>query len=357
MKTFVNEIDQNQNVQTYFLVLNKEVRQKKTGEPYLSLLLGDKTGDIDAKMWDNVAEIMDTFDKNDFVKVRGAATVYQNKLQLRVDRLVRADDRDVEPGDYFPASKRDRDEMWAELQAHIAAMRNPHLKALLEAFLTDPDVALRYKTAPAAKSIHHAWIGGLIEHVLSLLTLAKFTAGHYKDVDEDLLVTGVILHDIGKIYELTYDRSFGYSDEGQLIGHILIALRMLDKKAEQVPGFPPKLKMLVEHMIASHHGQLDFGSPKVPLFLEAMLLHQLDNLDSKIETIRVAIARDSLMEGNWTAWASSLERTILKKQRFLAEDDPVATPPAPAPKPKSKPSPLPTTGSLFADKLSGALDK
>jgi 3'-5' exoribonuclease len=357
MKTFVNEIDQNQTVQTYFLVLNKEVRQKKTGEPYLSLLLGDKTGDIDAKMWDNVAEIMDTFDKNDFVKIRGAATVYQNKLQLRVDRLVRADDRDVEPGDYFPASKRDRDEMWTELQGHIAAMRNPHLKALLEAFLADPDIALRYKTAPAAKSIHHAWIGGLIEHVLSLLTLAKFTAGHYKDVDEDLLVTGVVLHDIGKIYELTYDRSFGYSDEGQLIGHILIALRMLDKKAEQVPGFPPKLKMLVEHMIASHHGQLDFGSPKVPLFLEAMLLHQLDNLDSKLETIRVAIERDSLMDGNWTSWASSLERTILKKQRFMAEDDPVATPPAPAPKPKPKPDPLPTTGSLFADKLSGALDK
>ncbi len=357
MKTFVNEIDQNQTVQTYFLVLNKEVRQKKTGEPYLSLLLGDKTGDIDAKMWDNVAEIMDTFDKNDFVKVRGAATVYQNKLQLRVDRLVRADDRDVEPGDYFPASKRDREEMWAELQGHVAAMRNPHLKALLEEFLKDPDIALRYKTAPAAKSIHHAWIGGLIEHVLSLLTLAKFTAGHYEEVDEDLLVTGVVLHDIGKIYELTYERSFGYSDEGQLIGHILIALRMLEKKAEQVPGFPPKLKMLVEHMIASHHGQLDFGSPKVPLFLEAMLLHQLDNLDSKMETIRVAIQRDSLMDGNWTAWASSLERTILKKQRFLAEDDPVATPPAPAPKPKSKPSPLPTTGSLFADKLTGALDK
>ena len=230
MKLFANELEANQQVQTTFLVLNKDVRQKKTGEPYLSLVLGDKTGEIDAKMWDGVAEIVDTFERNDYVKIRGQATVYQNKLQLRVDRLMRADERDVEPADYFPASKRDRDEMYAELMGYIDTMRNPHLKALLEAFFADSDIAKRYKTAPAAKTIHHAWIGGLIEHVLSLMTLARFTARHYPEVDEDLLLTGVVLHDIGKIHELTYDRGFGYSDEGQLIGHILIALRMLDEK-------------------------------------------------------------------------------------------------------------------------------
>jgi len=360
MKLFANELEANQQVQTTFLVLNKDVRQKKTGEPYLSLVLGDKTGDIDAKMWDGVADILDTFERNDYVKIRGQATVYQNKLQLRVDRLLRADERDIEPADYFPTSKRDRDEMYAELMGYIDTMRNPHLKALLEAFFADSEISRRYKTAPAAKSIHHAWIGGLIEHVLSLLTLARFTARHYPEVDEDLLLTGVVLHDIGKIYELTYDRGFGYSDEGQLIGHILIALRMLDEKVRQIPDFPPKLRMLVEHLIASHHGELEFGSPKVPCFLEAMLLHHLDNLDSKMETIRNIVQRDSLMEGNFTGYAPMLERSLLKKERFLAEEQ--LTPPAPKPHappapPAKQSKPVPTTGSLFGDKLSSALDE
>lgn len=361
MKIFANELEPNQQVTTTFLVTIKEIRQKKTGEPYLSLQLGDKTGTVEAKMWDNVAEVMDSFDCNDYVKIRGQATVYQNRLQLRVDRLARADERDVEPADYFPASKRNRDEMYAELMGHIGSMRNPHLKALLEAFFADADIARRYRTAPAAKSIHHAWIGGLIEHVLSLLTLAKFTAKHYNDVDEDLLVTGVILHDIGKIYELTYDRSFAYSDEGQLIGHILIALRMLDEKARQVPGFPPRLLLLVQHMVASHHGELEYGSPKVPAFLEAMLLHHLDNLDSKMETVRNCVERDTLVEGNWTGWVPSIERTLLKKGRYMAEEIPErsaaapAAPAAPGPPAKAKPVPYPTTGSLFANKLTSAL--
>lgn len=357
MKLFANELEPNQQVQTTFLVLNKDVRQKKTGEPYLSLVLGDKTGDIDAKMWDGVADIVDTFERNDYVKIRGQATVYQNKLQLRVDRLQRADEREIEPADYFPASKRDRDEMFAELMGYIETMRNPHLKALLEAFFADADIARRYKTAPAAKSIHHAWIGGLIEHVLSLLALARFTARHYAEVDEDLLVTGVVLHDIGKIYELTYDRGFGYSDEGQLIGHILIALRMVDEKARQVPGFPPKLRLLVEHLIASHHGELEYGSPKVPCFLEAMLLHHLDNLDSKMETVRTIVQRDAMLEGNFTGYAPSIERSLLKKDRFLAEEQvaPPAPKPVALPPQKSGKPATPTTGSLFGDKLISAL--
>lgn len=325
MKLFVNEIEPNQAVQSTFLVLNKEVRQKKTGDPYLSLQLGDKSGEIDAKMWDNVAEVADTFDKNDFVKIKGLASLYQNKMQLRVDRLARIDESGVDVADYFPASKRNRDDMLAELKSHIDAIRDPHLKALLNAFFDDPEIAWRFKTAPAAKSIHHAWIGGLIEHVLSLATLAKFAAAHYPDVNADLLLTGVVLHDIGKIYELNYLRAISYSDEGQLLGHILIALRMVDEKAKQIPGFPPKLKLLVEHLIASHHGTYEFGSPKLPSFLEAMLLHHLDNLDSKMEAIRVAIEKDALVDGNWTSYVYSLERALLKKDRFL-EDEPEPSP-------------------------------
>jgi 3'-5' exoribonuclease len=166
-------------------------------------------------------------------------------------------------------------------------------------------------------------------------------------VDADLLLTGVILHDIGKIDELTYDRGFGYSDEGQLVGHILIGLRMVDEKARQVPGFPPKLKLLVEHLVASHHGELAYGSPKVPSTLEAMLLHHLDNLDSKVETVRQAVDRDTLVDGNWSAYIPSLERSLLKQDRYLRE-----TPPAAAPAPRNGAE---RPVSEFAAKLSGAL--
>jgi 3'-5' exoribonuclease len=374
MKIFANELEPNQNVQSTFLVLNKEIRQKPGGSPYLSLTLGDKTGDVDAKMWDNVAEIMDTFDRSDFVKVRGQTIVHHNRLQLRVDRLSRVDEREVEPTDYFPASKRDRDQMYAELMQYVAAIRDPHLKALLEAFFADPDIARRYRTAPAAKSIHHAWIGGLIEHVLSLAALARVVAAHY-EVDEDLLMTGVILHDIGKIYELTYERAIGYSDEGQLVGHILIGYRMLEEKVRMVPGFPPKLRLLVEHMIASHHGEIEYGSPKTPCFPEAMLLHHLDNLDAKMITVRGMVENDSAIDGHWTSYSTALDRSLLKKDRFLGTVPPLAPAPAPAPAPivplappaaaqssstpqPPKPQPKaanPPSNSLFASKLSSAL--
>ena len=347
MKQFASQLEANQTVQSTFLVLQKEIRQKKTGEPYLSLTLGDKSGEVDAKMWDHVAEVMDTFDRHDFVKVRGLAAVYQNRMQLTVHKLQRADDREVDKADFFPVSARDRGEMFAELRQHVDRMTDPHLKALIEAFFRDPVLVEKFQTAPAAKTIHHAWIGGLLEHVLSLATLAAFTARHYPGVNADLLLTGVILHDIGKIEELTYDRGFGYSDEGQLVGHILIGLRMIEAKVREVPGFPPRLKWLVEHLVASHHGELAFGSPKTPATLEAMLLHHLDNLDSKVETVRQVVGRDPLVEGNWTAYVPSLERTLLKQDRYLQ-----ASPPRPASAAKPEPA-RPSTD--FASKLAGAL--
>ena len=208
--------------------------------------------------------------------------------------------------------------MFLELQGWIASIGNPYLKALLNAVFADEEIAKAYRIAPAAKAIHHAWIGGLIEHVLSLCTLAKFTAGHYANIDLDLLLTGVILHDIGKISELKYARSFSYSTEGQLLGHIVIGLRMIEDKLRQVPDFPEKLRDLLLHLIASHHGELAFGSPaRLPLFPSAMLLHQLDNLDSKMECMRGLIERDRQVEGVWTGYSSALDRTVLKKNKFL----------------------------------------
>jgi len=320
---FISDLKPNQVITTTFLVHLKDVRQKKSGDPYLSLLLGDRTGEIDAKMWDNVADVMETFERDDFVKVKGLLQVFQNRLQLTIHKMSRVADGEVDFADYFPASQRDPAEMFAELRGIVAGFTNPHLRGLVYAFLDDDALASKYRTAPAAKHVHHAYLGGLIEHVLSLCSLARMMAGHYPFVDPDLLLSGVILHDIGKVAELRYERSFSYSTEGQLIGHIAIGLRMLYEKLQGLPDFPPKLRVLVEHMILSHHGELEFGSPKVPQFPEALLLHHLDNLDSKMECMRALVVKDRLVDGCWTAYNASLDRSILKKDRYLA-DEPVA---------------------------------
>ncbi|MFL6450771.1 MAG: 3'-5' exoribonuclease YhaM family protein [Bryobacteraceae bacterium] len=333
---YVGGLVPNEVVTVQFIVINKEIRQKKTGEPYLSLQLADRTGEIEAKMWDNVEEVMHSFDRDDFVKAKGLMQVYQKRAQFTIHRLRRLDDSEVDFGDYFPCSERNLDEMFKELQDLIAGMGNPHLRTLLEAVLGDKSIAERFKIAPAAKSIHHACRGGLLEHVLSLCTLARLTAGHYKNVDLDLVLTGAVLHDIGKIEELSYHRSFGYSSEGQLLGHIVIGLKILADKIREVPDFPPRLRTLLEHLVISHHGELEFGSPKVPSFPEALLLHHLDNMDSKMEAMRSILAKASPIEADFTGWVPSLERTLLRKEQFL-QGPSVAAPATPQPSQQQPP--------------------
>ncbi len=314
---YVSELEPNRVITSSFLVHSKEIRQKKTGELYLSLMLGDRTGEVDAKMWDNVAEVMDSFDRDDFVKVKGLLQIFHNRPQLTIHKMRRMDESEIAYADYFPSSARDPEEMWGDLRGIVAGIGDPHLRGLLDAMLDDPEVAPRFRRAPAAKQIHHAYLGGLLEHVLSLATLARMAAGHYPNVDGDLLLTGVVLHDIGKIYELNYERGFSYSSEGQLLGHINIALRMVADKLRGLPDFPEPLRALVEHMILSHHGQLEFGSPKLPQFPEALLLHYLDDMDSKMECMRSLIERDRQVEGCFTTYNTALERVALKKGRFL----------------------------------------
>ena len=323
---FVSELEPNRVITTSFLVHSKEIRQKKSGELYLSVLLADRTGELDAKMWDNVSDALEAFERDDFVKVKGLIQIFHNRPQLTIHKVRRMDDSEIEFADYFPSSKRDPEEMWKELGALVAGFSNPHLKALLEAMLADSDIATRYRRAPAAKHIHHAFLGGLIEHVLSLCSLANLVAPHYPSVDRDLLLTGVVLHDIGKIHELNYERGFSYSNDGQLIGHIAIALRMVADKLRGLPDFPPRLRTLVEHMILSHHGHLEFGSPKVPQFPEALLLHYLDDLDSKMECMRALVQNDRQLDGCFTGYSASLERTVLKMDRYWAEDSPAPVP-------------------------------
>jgi 3'-5' exoribonuclease len=318
MKTpYVKEVEANKNFTTSFLVRSKEIREKKTGEPYLSLALCDRTGEIEAKMWDNVADVMDTFERDDFVKVKGLIQVYHNRPQLTIHKMRRLDDSEVDFADYFPASSRDLEGMWRELRSIISEIGDVKLRALVEAILDDSEIAHRFRRAPAAKQIHHAWLGGLLEHVLSLCHLCRFTAQHYR-VDIDLLLAGAVLHDIGKIYELSYDRSFGYSAEGQLLGHMVIGLRIVSDKLRFIPDFPPQLRTLLEHMIVSHHGKLEFGSPKLPQFSEALLLHYLDDMDSKMECMRSLVEQDRQVTGYFTGYNVSLERTVLKKAKYMS---------------------------------------
>jgi 3'-5' exoribonuclease len=315
---FVSELKPNEIATAIFLVHSKEIRQKRTGEPYLSMLLADRSGELDAKMWDNVPEVMDTFDRDDFVKVKGLLQIYNNRPQFTVHKLRFVQDHEVELGDFFAASLRDPEEMFTELRATISGLTNRHIRDLLNAFLDDPEIAVRYKTAPAAKSIHHAFRSGLLEHVLSLSGLAQLAAAHYKNIDLNLLIAGVVLHDIGKIYELSFERGFSYTAEGQLLGHIAIGARMFYEKLRAFPDFPTELRNLLEHMILSHHGHLEYGSPKVPIFPEALLLHYLDDLDSKMECMRALIEKEPQAEGLFTGYSSSLERIALRKSRYLA---------------------------------------
>jgi 3'-5' exoribonuclease len=352
---YVSELQPNQTATALFLVHAKEVRQKKSGEPYLSLLLGDRTGDLDAKMWENAAEVMDTFERDDFVRVKGLLCIYQNRPQLTIHKIQKVAESEVDPGDFFPVSERPVEEMVAELQGVVAGIGNLHLKALLEALLGDDRVAALYRRAPAAKTVHHAYLGGLLEHVLSMCALASFTASHYRGIDRDLLMAGALLHDIGKIHELSYERGFAYTTEGQLLGHITIGIRMVEEKLRALPDFPPQLRALVEHMILSHHGRLEFGSPKEPLFLEAQLLHHLDDMDSKMECMRSLIAQDRQVEGEWTGFSHPLERNVLKKLVYLEGGRKPAVPAAPAPAPQPAPPSKRPPSTAFGEKLLGAL--
>ena len=308
---------ENQVITSSFLVASKQIKPKKSGDIYLALTLCDRTGHLEAKMWDNVADAVDCFEQDDFLKIRGLINKYSNRYQLTIHKCRRMEDAEIEYADYLPKTNKDVDELWRTVCEYVASFQNEYLRALLEAFIGDPQIAEAYRQAPAAKSLHHAFIGGLLEHVVSLMKLCETVAPLYPQINRDLLLTGAFLHDIGKIYELNYQRSFSYSTKGQLLGHMIIELEMLHEKISLVPNFPPDLKVLIEHLIISHHGKYEFGSPKLPMFPEALMLHYLDDLDSKMESMRAHFERES--EAEWTSYNGSLGRTLLNSERVLAK--------------------------------------
>jgi len=308
---------ENKVITSTFVVTSKQVKPKKTGEPYLALTLGDRTGQIEAKMWDNVDDAIDAFEQDDFLKVKGLLNKYKNRFQITIHKLRKLGDTEVDYSDYLPKTTKDIGELWQTLAGFVATFQNPHLKALIEAFMSDPEIAEAYRNAPAAKSLHHAYIGGLLDHVVSLFRSCDLVCRNYPLINRDLLLTGAFLHDVGKVHELTYNRSFSYTTRGQLLGHMIIELEMLQAKLAQVPGFPDELKTLVEHLIISHHGEYEFGSPKLPMFPEALMLHYLDDLDSKMESMRAHFEREAGTESAWTGYNVSLGRPLLNTAKFL----------------------------------------
>jgi 3'-5' exoribonuclease len=317
--------DEGKLFDSYFLVLSKQQRTTKTNKPYLNLILGDKSGQLEGRVWElGDPRIAKDFDRGDIVKARGSASRFDDRLQMKIDQLRLAQPSEVDKADMLPSTTHDVVALWQQLQAFVESLANPHLKLLLTTMLDDPALAVAYREAPAAKQLHHAWLGGLLEHVVSLCTLADRVAPHYPLIDRDLLLTGVILHDIGKVRELSWEIGFEYTVEGMLLGHIQIGAALAERTMDSLPSFPPKLKTLVLHMILSHHGKLEFGSPKLPMIPEALVLNFLDDLDAKMQAVSSEFDK-SAKEGKGPneltnkVWALD-NRQLLNTKRWLGED-------------------------------------
>ena len=286
---YVNDLagfDESRQFDSFFLVLAKQQRMTRQNKPYLSLVLGDKTGQMEARVWEmNDPRISRDFERGDTVKIRGCVSRFDERCQIKVDQLRKTQPGEVDKGDLLPSTAHDIDELWAQLQAVIGSMTNPDLQRLLQAVLAEPEIAQAYREAPAARQLHHAWLGGLLGHVVSLLGLAERVAAHYPILDRDLLLTGVILHDIGKTRELSWGTGFDYTVEGVLLGHIQMGVDMVEKAVASLPAFPERLRTLVLHLILSHHGKLEFGSPKLPMIPEALALNFVDDFDAKMMAV------------------------------------------------------------------------
>ena len=308
---------ENQTITSFFVVASKQVKSKKNGDLYLSAVLADRSGTLQANMWDNVADALDAFEQDDFVKIKGVIHKYNGRWQLTMHKVRRMDEQEIEYADYIPKTSKDIDQLWRTLGEFVETFQDPWLKSLVKDFMEDEAIATAYRNAPAAKTLHHAFVGGLLDHVVSLFTACDLVARNYPQVNRDLLLTGAFLHDIGKVHELAYHRSIAYTTKGQLLGHMIIELEMLHQKLACLPGFPDELKILIEHMILSHHGQYEFGSPKLPMFPEALMLHYLDDLDSKMESMRAQFEREAELDSAWTSYNPSLARPLLNTRKFL----------------------------------------
>nr|BFD68247.1 HD domain-containing protein [Bdellovibrio sp. HAGR004] len=307
----VQSLQDKSNVDSLFLVKEKNVSVGKNGRPFMGLQLGDATGSIDARLWDRVDELSREFEVGDILKVKGLVQIFQNRKQLIVHRLERVESSTVDMADFIPATARNSEDMLVELLQMVRTMKNDCLRQLVLDTLEDPEIRPLVLRAPAAKSIHHAWLGGLLEHILSICKIMDFMGTHYSFLNRDLLLFGAIFHDIGKVWELSYDNGISYTDRGRLIGHMQIACELIDKKSSRILGFSEELRDICKHIILSHHGKLEYGSPKRPKFLEAMVVAMVDDFDSKVATVKTIMDNERGSGEKWSRYSELFDRYFL----------------------------------------------
>jgi len=324
MGTPIAELAEGQKVRGIYLVRAKSLATTRAGKPFLTVKLGDRSGEIDAKVWEKADRVAQEFAKGDFLQVAGQVTEYNGKLQMSLQSLTRVEDAKIDPADFLPASARDPKEMWSELTAAREKVTDADYRELLRVIFDDPSPSEKMRRAPAAKAMHHAYLGGLLEHTLSLFALGERVASHYPELNRDLLRTGILLHDLGKTEELTYLRGFDYSDRGRLLGHISIELEWISGVIRSLPDFPEEKAVLLKHLLLSHHGKEEFGSPVKPMTLEALVLHMLDDLDAKVQVFR-QLMNDPASD-RWSRYHSLLGQYVFKGFEENVEGESEAAP-------------------------------
>lgn len=316
-RRLVSQLAHQEQVDQIFLASDKQLRPNRAGNLYLQVDLSDRSGSINARMWNASEQDFRGFENGDYVTVTGTTQLFQGTIQLIITSIRKAPADNVNLDDFQTLDARQVDQLTGRIGEHLRKMQDPHLRNLAECFLMDEEFMRKFTKAPAGVKNHHAYHGGLMEHVVSLMDLVMRVVPLYPQINPDVLLMGAFLHDVGKVDELTYERDFGYSDEGQLIGHLVMAVGLLDKKlaeAEKLSGeaMPEEFVLRLKHMIVSHHGQYEFGSPKLPMTLEAVALHQLDNLDAKIHSFQQLMRDDPNIDSHWTNYNQPLARKLFK---------------------------------------------
>lgn len=308
---YIETLREGERIGGIYLCKSKQSAMTKNGKPYETLLLQDKTGTLDAKIWDVGSQGIGEFEALDYIDVVGDVTSFQGALQLNVKRVRRAGEGEYVPADYLPVSARNIDQMYQELLGYIQTMKNPYLKQLTEEFFVkDSDFAKRFQFHSAAKNVHHGFVGGLLEHTLSVTKLCGYLAENYEILNRDLLLTAAIFHDVGKLEELSTFPENDYTDDGQLLGHIMIGAEMVGDGIRRIPDFPKRLASELKHCILAHHGELEFGSPKKPALAEAVALSFADNVDAKLETLKEAFAAVPAGNTQWLGYNRLFESNI-----------------------------------------------
>lgn len=311
-KRFIADLQENERFDSSFLVKAKTLGKTRSGNPFLRIRLGDQTGETEGRIWERALEFDQGFSVNDVVRVRARVERYQDKLQLNISDIERIDPEEVDPTLFLPKSPHDVSELWQQFEDLAGQVKNRHLQRLLQSFLLDRTFVEQMKQAPAAKSMHHAYLGGLLEHTVSVTRLMGRICDHYPRLDRDLLITAAILHDIGKLEEFSYQMHLDYTDAGRLLGHVVLGVQRVQEKIDKLEGFPPTLSLTLQHLMVSHHGEYEFGAPKRPKTLEAFALHYADDLDAKMNHLASLLDNEKESPSHWTPFQQVYDRFVFK---------------------------------------------